>query len=178
MSIGKKGWRVRRIPITISRAEGAGALGDARCFSFGGASAPSGMSLPSSFRSNLRSTPRMPDMKNPGTAGTVPMITRARSLPPGAKIPVEFSGAFGSYLMRIDLPTSIEYHPCKYGGPVFRECIHAITPWKQAIACFQGAGHSAALHAFFLYPQSQYGPPPASVYCRIKSEAPPVSLMV
>lgn len=31
---------------------------------------------------------------------------------------------------------------------------------------------------FFLYPQSQYGPPPASVYSRTKSVAPPASLMV
>ena len=31
---------------------------------------------------------------------------------------------------------------------------------------------------FFLYPQSQYGPPEARVYCRTKSVAPPASLMV
>ena len=31
---------------------------------------------------------------------------------------------------------------------------------------------------FFLYPQSQYGPPEASVYCRTKSVTPPASLMV
>ena len=31
---------------------------------------------------------------------------------------------------------------------------------------------------FFLYPQSQYEPPEARVYCRTKSVAPPASLMV
>ena len=31
---------------------------------------------------------------------------------------------------------------------------------------------------FFLYPQSQYGPPEARVYCRTKSVTPPASLMV
>ena len=31
---------------------------------------------------------------------------------------------------------------------------------------------------FFLYPQSQYGPPEAIVYCRTKSVTPPASLMV
>ena len=31
---------------------------------------------------------------------------------------------------------------------------------------------------FFLYPQSQYGPPEARVFCRTKSVAPPASLMV
>ena len=31
---------------------------------------------------------------------------------------------------------------------------------------------------FFLYPQSQYGPPLARVYCRTNSDTPPASLMV
>ena len=31
---------------------------------------------------------------------------------------------------------------------------------------------------FFLYPQSQYGPPEARVYCRTKFVTPPASLMV
>ena len=33
-------------------------------------------------------------------------------------------------------------------------------------------------YAFFLYPQSQYGPPDARVYARTKSVTPPASLMV
>ncbi len=40
------------------------------------------------------------------------------------------------------------------------------------------AAADGAAHAFFLYPQSQYGPPEARVYLRTKSVVPPASLIV
>ena len=40
------------------------------------------------------------------------------------------------------------------------------------------ASVTAFTKSFFLYPQSQWGPPEARVYCRTKSVTPPASLMV
>ena len=45
--------------------------------------------------------------------------------------------------------------------------------------CFhRPASVPAFTKSFFLYPQPQYGPPEARVYCRTKSVTPPASLMV
>ena len=45
--------------------------------------------------------------------------------------------------------------------------------------CLTGARVAALpIYFFFLYPQSQYGPPEARVYCRTKSVTPPASLIV
>ena len=66
---------------------------------------------------------------------------------------------------------------------------------KAAFSCFACAGKRCAAvsrksreryvsflfivrYPFFLYPQSQQGPPEARVYCRTKSVTPPASLMV
>ena len=53
-------------------------------------------------------------------------------------------------------------------------------PVPQTAAPLRGVGFRAYLSAafFFLYPQSQYGPPEASVYLRTKTSAPPASLIV